>query len=187
MTNAEAKDIVDVLLAAYPSQVSRLSTDALVNMARIYKAGLDDVGVNDAKRAVTKLVKTSRFIPTIAEIREAVAGMGTGELKPGGVAWGEVLALVGRYGMHRTPGVDFVIEDQLLAMTVKSFTWRALCLSENQTADRARFIELYDHLAGSLRKHAALAPGASPRRDELADGETRPVGSLLSLVMGGGS
>ena len=63
-------------------------------------------------------------------------------------------------------------------------------LSDNEVADRARFIELYDQLAAQRRK--AQASDSLPavqryrelqeqRRRELPEGEAIPLGKLLVL------
>ena len=82
-----------------------------------------------------------------------------GARKNGGEAWGECVALVGKYGLPRYPGIDFEIPDPLVAQAIRAFGWRNLCTSENPYADRARFIELYDQLAESDRKDTQVSQG----------------------------
>ena len=60
------------------------------------------------------------------------------------------------------PGQDFTIADPVLAATVKAFGWSALCRGDNPSADRARFIELYDQLAKDRRITTQVSRGALP-------------------------
>ena len=49
----------------------------------------------------------------------------------------------------------------MLHATIRTFGWLDVCHSANQPADRARFIKLYNELARSERKEAAIAPNAT--------------------------
>jgi hypothetical protein len=60
--------------------------------------------------------------------------------------------------------------------------WRNICLSENQAADRARFIELYDRLATDQRRRIQsplLAAAEAQRQIDAPRGTTELVGSLV--------
>ncbi len=147
MTSTEAKKIVAVLIAAFPDTKATLDTVA------VYERMLADLDYPAANAAVERLIATSRYgMPRIAEIREAALTVDQGELRPGGDAWGEVLAAIGKYGYARQPGVDFQFDDPTTGAAVKAMNWRELCSSENPQADRARFIELYDKLAAARRR-----------------------------------
>jgi hypothetical protein len=132
-------------------------------------------------------------MPTIAEIREACMDLEHGEPKAGGEAWGEVLAAVSRWGIYRQPGLDFQFADPVVARAVQAFGWRNICNSENQQADRARFIELYDRLATVERKqlNAGQLPAAQRLRalqsseDRLAEIGSDMVQGLAKRLTGG--
>lgn len=191
MTEIQAKKLVAVLVAAFPN--SKLTDDTV----GIYVRMLADLDYPAANAAVEKLLATSKWPPTVAEIREAAVSLHVGEVKSGGEAWGAVLRAIGRYGRNRTPGVDFELGDPVALETVRAMSWRELCDSENQVADRARFIELYDTLAGQSRRKQ-LSEGLpamqrfralqadQQRQLEAGDrGEqTQEVGKLIQLVAG---
>jgi hypothetical protein len=124
---------------------------------------LADLDYAVANAAAERLIATSKWIPTIAEIREACLAITAGPKVPGGEAWGAVMRAIGRFGAYRTPGVEFNLEDPIAQRCVLSLGWRELCLSENAIADRARFIELYDQLATTTRV-AALSEGLPAQR-----------------------
>jgi len=111
-----------------------------------------------------------------------------------------VLKAISRAGRNRTPGVDFDFRDPLVLEAVRALGWVQLCDSENQVADRARFVELYDALAAKSRRAAITenlpavqrfrALQAAQEREPAAlppaGGEARTVGQVLRLVMQAG-
>jgi hypothetical protein len=192
VTKAEAAKLVAVLIAAYPS--AKLGPDT----AGIYERMLVDIDYAEANAAVERLLATSKWPPTIAEIREAALALNAGEIKPGGEAWGRVLRAICRHGRNRTPGVHFDLDGDTVALdVVRALNWRELCDSDNPSADRARFIELYDQLAATARRRQ-LSEGlpamqrfralhAARRTPELAAGDmqSEQVGKLIQLVADG--
>jgi hypothetical protein len=197
VTKSEAAKLVAVLIAAYQGQSA--SSKITTATSEVYERMLGDLDYPAANAAVERLLATSKFLPTIAEVRDAtltVTGGGTGgggEIRPGGEAWGEVLEAIGRYGRNRTPGVDFRFADPVTAECVAALVWRALCDSENQPADRARFIELYDQLAARRRRSQlseslpAMQRLRALQAAERLEGEAKTLGKLLPLVAGGES
>jgi hypothetical protein len=146
MTQAEAAKLVAVLMAAYPTNRATAQTSG------IYERMLADLDYPAANAAIERLLATAKWMPTVAEIRETTLTLAVGEQKPGGEAWGAVLKAIGREGYDRKPGVDFVFSDPVTMRCVQLMQWGKLCASENETADRARFIELYDRLAVNERR-----------------------------------
>jgi hypothetical protein len=188
MEDLHAKKLVAALAAAYPT--NKLDDDSI----RVYTRMLLDLDYDAANAAIARLVATCKFPPSIAEIREATLAMVNGEVRAGGEAWGDVLRAIGRYGRNRLPGQDFKLEDPVVAECVAALKWRELCDSENQEADRARFIQLYDRLATQRRKAEASEglPAVQryralqeKRKRELESGEAQPIGKLLVLPTGG--
>jgi nucleoside-diphosphate-sugar epimerase len=192
VTPVEANKLVTLIVVAYPTQTHRWDAAHVRATADVYCRALADISFERAKAAVERLVCTSRFVPTIADIRAAAIETTHGRRRAGGDAWGEVVRKIGRYGYLRTPGVDFQFDDPVVAEAVKGLGWRSLCESENAVADRARFVELYDQLAADARIEAAASPGASsPVLPDLATdalpspprGDVRSLDSLLGNVL----
>ena len=148
MSSSQVAKLVAVLLGAYPSARDNAGT----SMA--YERMLADLDFVAASAAVEKLIASSRFMPSIAEIRETTLALTDGEVHPGGEAWGSVLRAIGSAGAYRVPGVDFEFSDPVTARCVQALGWTELCSSECQAADRARFIELYDTLSVQERRKA---------------------------------
>lgn len=141
MSPTETAKITAVLMLAYPDRSFAL-----------YERLLADLDYTTTNAAIERLIATSKWPPTIAEIREAALALVDGETRPGGDAWGDVLRAIGRYGNERIPGYHFDFDDPVVAQCVAALQWRELCLSENQVADRARFIELYDRATATRRR-----------------------------------
>lgn len=169
MTEVEVRKLVAVLLGAYPA------TRMAPNTATVYERMLRDLDYPAANAAVERLLATSKFMPSVAEIRESVLSLTTGDQRPGGDGWGDVLDAVGRWGVYRIPGRDFQFADPVVAQCVTSLGWEEICNSENQQADRARFIELYERHAKTTRqKQLSESLPAMQRLRQLGSGVTAP-------------
>ncbi len=177
MKASEAAELVAVLMAAFPSARPTART------SEVYERMLMDLDGKTANAAVERLLATSRFMPTVAEIRDACIDLSHGDRRAGGEAWGECLKAIGRFGVYRSPGKDFSFQDPLVARCVAALGWEPLCNSENQAADRARFIELYDQLAVGHRKNqnAGELP-AVQRLKALKDSDTSADSIVLQLA-----
>lgn len=186
MTTDEACDVAELVLAAYPTQRQRMSREDVAAMTTAYANGLLDLDATIARAAVSALVLTEQWMPTIATIRGKALEMTQGRKREGGEAWGDVVAAMKRYGWTRTPGADFTFADPLVARCVKALGWGELCRSENAIADRARFIELYAQYAKadvSDRSIAQALPGVTVK--ELPSG-TRPIADVVRMALPGG-
>jgi hypothetical protein len=151
MTQLEVAQLVAMLAAAFPH--ARIGEKTM----QVYESMLADLDHEAAKRACARLLSTAKFMPTIAEIRGATVDMEHGPRRIGAEAWGDVNDAVRRFGRYQPPA----FEDPLVAECVRSFGWSSLCDSTNDTADRARFIELYDGLAARQRADKVAGGGLS--------------------------
>lgn len=158
MTKVQVAEIVGLLIRAFPNFAG--STDT----SKVYERMLEDLDHQVALTAVKRVLSTARFMPTIAEIRAAAAEVLHGP-KPGGVqAWGAVVEAIQRVGSYRPAPI---FRDVLIGECVRALGWKNLCLGDNDAADRARFIQMYDDLAAKRRTetivaHALVPPAALP-------------------------
>lgn len=141
MKAIDAAKLVATLAAAYRD--SKISPET----SRVYESLLADLDLEVAKEAVLRLIATSKWLPTIAEIRSTAVDIERGPVRSGGEAYGDVLAEIRRTGHYGVPRFN----DPLVARCVEMMTWRGLCLGDNEASDRARFIELYENLASRAR------------------------------------
>ncbi len=198
MTDPEAQKIVTMLVTAYPNMFVRLAPEQQQQTMTTYRAMLRDLDYDVAMAAVARLLATLRYMPTASEIRESALAVTVGEQTAGGEQWGRVLDAIRTRGIYRVPGKDFVFFDPVTARCVSALGWSELCNSENVVADRARFIELYDKMAGQERRKQ-LSENLKPVRELEAKRQAQIVertgangigelmGKVLSLAAGGDS
>lgn len=173
MTPAEAAKLVGALGSCYPaSKIDRVAS-------AMYERLIADLAFESTAAAIDRLVKSSRFMPTVAEIRAAEADVRCGPQRLGAEAWGDVTAAIRRVGASQPPPP---FPDPLVGQCVALMGWRNLCLGSNDAADRARFIELYDGLQARQRVDLvvgkALPAASSARLPEAAES----LGGLSGLV-----
>lgn len=187
MTEIETKKLIAVMVAAFPT--TKINDDSV----RIYARMLSDLEYVATNAAVEQLIATSKWMPTVAEIRERVVSLQTGEVRAGGEAWGSVLKAISRCGRNRTPGIDFEFADPVVHEAIKALGWVQLCDGDNVVSDRARFVELYDRLAIKHRRGQLSAELPAMQRFRALQatqvreiGEAKSVGQLVSLVLKAG-
>jgi hypothetical protein len=152
------------LRAAFPNANLPAETVA------IYEAALADLDPADVERAVVARIKTSRFFPTVAEIREQVAE--TNLALPGPIeAWNQAC--------DSDPGERAPLVTEALRSIGGSWAVRT---SENPIAIRAQFLKFY----GELRAFAIASQGRTSMAPMLVEApltEVPPeVASLLPKV-----
>lgn len=137
MTRAEALKLVKVLEAAYPrGEFTR-------ERAEVYIRFLEPLDYRAANAAVAQLIATSRYLPTIAEIRETVARMTAGIPEPE-EALEEVVeaARRGRYEFSHPA----------IRKAVDALGWEYIQYSEDPGVWRSQFLRLY----GPIRERALI-------------------------------
>lgn len=183
MTADQMQGLFKIILAGWTSQRQRIAAGDIGEMAKIYAAGLMDLDFEAAKSAVIRIVHTAKFLPTVAEIREAAGIREYGPRRSGGEAWGSVIRAIRERGRHKTPGVDFAFNDPITARIVKAFGWFDLCASDNAVADRARFIDAYEAVERTERTEAQAAFGGRNPQLERGASPLEIAGGAEPLVL----
>ena len=152
-TEKDIAEIVGVISAAYPNFNPSEYT------VEVYHQTLKDIETDLLKAATLQAISEAgrKFAPSVGEIRGAV-----GEIRkqvmniPSSYqAWEEVQKqIVENGGDFGTP----VWSHSLVEQTVSAIGWRNLRMSENQTADRARFIQAYEQLQPRAEKEEMQLP-----------------------------
>jgi hypothetical protein len=169
MKAVEAAKIVAWLAAVYRDTKVSPETSAA------YESLLADLDYDLAQQAVKRLAQTSKWLPSVAEIRTMATDIERGPVRCGGEAYGDVIDAIRSVGSYRPPP-EF--SDPVVAECVRLMTWRGLCMGDNEAADRARFIELYNGLA-ARRRADSVAGRALP---EPKRGFLPPGYSVLRLL-----
>ena len=107
---------------------------------------LRDLDYTCCRAAVQQIIATSRFHPTIAEIREKASAVRQPQTLDWSEAWGSVVYAIRRYGMYREQEAMEGM-DSLTRRCVGYLGYRNLCLSESPETDRANFRMMYQNIA----------------------------------------
>jgi hypothetical protein len=144
---SEVAEIVMMLIAAFPNSKITPQTSA------VYEASLVDLPVDVARQAVTRLIATSEWFPTVAKIRSAVVDLRLGPVASGAEAYDLVLQAIRKHGPAFGNHPEPMFADPYIAKCLGVWgTWNGACNSpSNDPGGRARFIELYDDLASRAR------------------------------------
>lgn len=116
---------------------------------QFYVEMLLDIPVELVSAAVELLIKTSNWLPTIAEIRskaEEVHRQVNGiEEESWSKAWEDVCLAIKRHGMDN--GLGYL--DELTLATVRRVGWRNICMCDSRQLDilRAQFRDIYNAAA----------------------------------------
>jgi len=107
----------------------------------LYVRMLADIDDHVLEQSCLEHISKSQWFPKISELRKSAACMSlSARLIPSAYqAWEELNAGIVRYGHSNEPEWSHPIVQQ----TVQSLGYYNLCMSTNQVADRARFIEAY--------------------------------------------
>lgn len=103
---------------------------------------LEDLPCDLATLAVQKYIATNKYPPTIADIRETVANMMVGS-PDWSESWRQVMKLISLYGLPNEAKAYEAMDDTTRE-AVKRLGWKNLCMSQNQTADRANYRMVYE-------------------------------------------
>lgn len=148
MTFDEFKILVKGLKSAYPSP--NFLPDA--ESVKIWYQLLQDLEYQVVNVAIQKHILTSKFPPSIAEIREQSVTVSIGEKPLWSDGWEEVLRAIRKYGSYReSEALESMTE--ITRMAVQRLGFRNICMSENIMTDRANFRMIYEQIAD--REHAA--------------------------------
>ena len=142
-TEHAIKQVLAVLSANYPDHFNKLSTDQIRNLRDLYTQALADIDDETLRAAALRHISASQWFPKVSELRDAAVRVTRPPAPDPMEAWGAVLKEILRTGYYGKP--EFA--DPLTEAVVRQMGWRDLCLSEDATADRARFVDAYQRQA----------------------------------------
>lgn len=169
MTKSEVQKLVAMMAGVWdrpPVQPEKVEA---------YCFALADLDRELSREAVRSLMQTSRFFPTIAEIRER-AVKNRVNLPTPEEAWGIVRRAIGTVGWYCIPEFDCdEVQD-----AVRAIGWQNMCVDDNEAATRARYIDAFKGMAAKRLHLEATGRYVMPER-QLPSG-TRPGDSDDSRV-----
>lgn len=166
MNRKEIINLLAIATANFPNMQERDMKPTAV----LWEKSLSDIDYGTAEKALLKVLSTSRFFPTIAELREAIADITNPRSIDAMEAWGLIGQAIRKYGFYRQAEAVASLPSDVADM-VKRFTWRELCLSENIDTIRAQFRMAWE--TQSKRKKEMNALPVDIRN--LLESSTRPL------------
>jgi hypothetical protein len=151
-TEEDIARLVVLLSAAFPNwNVNEYTNE-------VYYLDLSDIPTDELFVAAQhcRTEPGRKFAPSTGEIRGAVAelrGM-TNNVPSSFEAWQEVLREFSDTGSYGTPKFSH----PLIGRAVNAMGWKNLCLSEDQTADRARFLQCYEQFRERATREEIMLP-----------------------------
>lgn len=145
----------------------------------LWYSQLSDIPYPLANAVLQKWVSTQKWSPSIAEIREQAVLIQNGPTPSWGEGWEAVRKAIRRYGIYNQQEAMESLSG-ITKEAVRYLGFRNLCLSENETSDRARFEQIYQVLEKRQHEDQQLSEGLrqslkalmdSKALPELADGE----------------
>lgn len=139
MNKEEFKKIAMAIKSTFPN--SPILSDSYA--MDIWYTMLQDLDYKVCQNSVLELIGTSKFPPTIAEIREKSTNYTSLPVKDWGEAWENVLMAIRKFGyMQELQALEYM--DDLTRKCVKRIGFQNICMSENISADRANFRMIYE-------------------------------------------
>jgi hypothetical protein len=167
--------ILRQLFAAYPNSQATPETIA------VYVRILSDIPPADLQTVVDQAVATNKFLPTIAELRDAYHSLQHADRPTWADGWDAVQKEIRRIGSYSTPKFD----DPITAKVVEAMGWKTLCaaLTENVATDRAQFRQMYEGYASRQERDEKLLPQARQLAERSsANGGLVSIRHLLGAV-----
>lgn len=166
LSNEQFRNLMKGLSAAYP-RVSIANTPEGLEM---WRRMLSDLSYEQLSLAIQTHITTSKWAPSIAEIRELAINQ---HPRDWGYGWSLVLNCIRRHGSY---GIDDAMQelknkDDVTYAVVKRLGFKELCFSENLAADRANFRMMYDQVS----ERAVFEVKVPDRLKEIMDGMTKSI------------
>lgn len=137
---------IGTLTALFPAFSRKLSEQEIDNMITAYYAVLQDIPDQLLKAATLHAAGKGRFFPSASELRQAAVEIQirAKDIPPAQDAWAEVKrAFRSGFSRYRVPSVADWSHPMVARALDAIGGWRTLCDSENDAADRARFLQAY--------------------------------------------
>lgn len=155
MDRKEFSQIAKAIKTYYPSSPGLFPNMAAVEL---WYTHLQDIPYQVCTLAVNRWVATNKWPPTIADLRESAMEVLSNEIPDWSEAWEEVMKNIQKYGFYRAVEGKEALTG-ITRQTVERIGYIHLCNSENITADRANFRDIYNSLLAREKKQAVIPAG----------------------------
>lgn len=134
MDKKQIINLLGIAAANFPNMQER----DLRPTAILWEKALNDIDYPTAEKALIKVLSTSKFFPTVAEIREAANQITNPRLMDAMEAWYLIGQAIKKFGFYKQDEGMASLPPDVREMA-KRFTWRELCLNDNPDTMRAQF------------------------------------------------
>lgn len=184
MVDAGIKEILNLLFGSY-----KAGTDISTETMTAYSLILSDIPIPALKAGVMKCITTCKFLPSIAEIREASIAfyedVTDSKQKTHAEAWNEVLKNIASVGYYGTPEWSAAEIKQ----AVESIGYINLCVMEQEQVPiyAAQFRGIYNQICAqkqARKEHQKIFNQLSQidqKRLKPAESFIRAIGNIESL------
>jgi hypothetical protein len=160
-TAEEILAVFGLLRANYHHALRDMTAEQISDLQVLWCELLRDVDGELLRAAALQHASTSKWFPTVAELREAAADIVSPNHRMTAMeAWGEVarqIRSVGSWGKPR-------FTSPLICRLVDDMGWLNLCTGDMPGADRARFIEGYNALLLREKRETMELPQVTDAR-----------------------
>lgn len=139
----------------------------------LWYSQLQDIPYPLANAVLQKWVSTQKWSPSIAEIREQAVLIQNGPTPSWGEGWEAVRKAIRWYGIYNQQEAMESLSG-ITKEAVRYLGFRNLCLSENETSDRARFEQIYQVLEKRQHEDQQLSEGLRQSLKALMDSKALP-------------
>lgn len=175
MTKAEVVKLLTITSAIYPKfEVSEIKIELWADL-------IGDIPFPIAQAALKKVMLTSEFPPTVAQIRKAAVDITISKesILDAGKAWGEVQKAISKWGWPE-PEKAYAMMSPLTQQVAKQLNWNEICKCEEPGVIRGQFMRMYDNLKHRVEQERLLPEGFKQKIQLIADNENNINRVLVS-------
>lgn len=150
-------EAISLLKITYPNSLKDLGEADLKMMIDVWYNDFKDVSKEEFKKAIQDIRYTSKFFPSIADIKEEIARIKTNDIPEAEDEWQEVLNTVRQFGSYRE---QEALQDlkPYTSKIVRYIGYQRICAStpDEQTWNKKEFIGEYNALKDKVRNDLQL-------------------------------
>ena len=153
MSKEEVRKLLMLAISNFPNMQEKDMKPTAV----LWEEILSDMPFEVAKAALIRVLSTSKFFPTVADIREAAVN-NAGRQSSWIEAWGEAQRAIRGYGYYReSEGMNSL--SPLTRTTMENIGWKNFCMSEEEGVLRGQFRMAYETMQTRDNETARLPQG----------------------------
>lgn len=146
MTPQEFTKSMTVLGLAYNKEFTQEQVEVWY---RFFK----DTDDKDFRKALSRIIETSKFIPSIAEIKQEIAALKTPvlQLSPE-EEWTKVERMIGKYGYYNAEEAEKEMDPFTARVVKRMGGFRSICQSTEGEWQRKNFVKLFNEMSDTATK-----------------------------------